>query len=187
MQPYLHEKKVVEYTFKNSLSEIVQTIILNKNHLILQFPEGEIVVSYEQIKAVHLSKANDTFKITIIPSKQRPIAVTNKYYLPNGSCEDRSRQYTAFVRVLHYHLNSQSKPIYSSGFSLSLLAVWALVFAFISFFVSFVSEYLGLSLMNPYAQALALTMLLTGGLFLLRQGKLPKTYSPTEIPYQFLP
>jgi hypothetical protein len=186
---YLHEKNIVEYTFKNSLSEKVQTIVLSQSYLILQSAGNEEFIPYESIETVKLSRKDkeNTFRITLYPQQHTPVSITNKYYLPGGSCEDRSRQYTAFVRNLHYHLKEKGRPVYSSGFSLNVFFAWILSAAFISFFISFISEYLGLSLLDPFIQALILTVVIVAVLFAARHSRLPRTYSPTEIPFQFLP
>jgi hypothetical protein len=178
----------VEYTFKNSLTEKVQTVILNQGYLVVQTADKEETIAYSNIRTVRLSRANgNTYRITLLADNHSSISISNKYYLPGGACEDRSRQYAAFVRVLHYHLKEKSDAIYSSGFSLNLLFAWLLISAFASVFVSFISEYLGLSLLNPFVQATVLTMLLMFVIFLMNRRRLPRTYSPSEIPFQFLP
>jgi hypothetical protein len=178
----------VEYTFKNSSAEKVHTIILNQSNLTVQTADKEEKIAYANIHSVRLSKANgNIFRITLYAHNQKPISITNKYYLAGEEFEDRSRQYAAFVRTLHYHLKEKSSPIYSSGFSLNLLFAWLLICAFASVFVSFISEYFGLSLLNPFLQAFMLTLLLMTIIFLMNRGRLPRTYSPSEIPFQFLP
>jgi hypothetical protein len=178
----------VEYTFKNALTEKVQTVILNQSNLVVQTADKEEAIAYASIHMVRLSKANgNVFRITVLAENHNPISISNKYYLPGGICEDRSRQYVAFVRALHYHLKEKSVAIYSSGFSLNLLFAWLLISAFASVFVSFISEYFGLSLVNPFLQAIVLTVVLMFIIFLLNRGRLPKTYPPSEIPFQFLP
>jgi hypothetical protein len=178
----------VEYTFKNSLSEKAVTIILNPTEMILQSPEREETIGYEQVNSVKLSRLSDSsFRIRIGVDAHPPIVVTNRYFLPSGEFEDRSRQYGTFVRVLHFHLKSKSAPVYTSGKSFRLLLIWSLMSAFIAFFVSFISEYLGLSLIDPFIQAFILTAFIVAMIFLLNKGKLPKEYSPEDIPLQFLP
>src|SRR5687768_6014542 len=103
---------VVEYTFKNSLSEKAYTIILNQHDLTVQSRGKEETIPYDSITAVKLSKNSGSgFKIRIFSDVHRPISVTNKYYLPSGEFEDRSRQYTAFVRVLHFHLKGRTSSV----------------------------------------------------------------------------
>jgi hypothetical protein len=178
----------VEYTFKNSGSEKVQTIILNQYNFTIHSQGKEERIPYVNITSVRLSKtAGKLFKITIRPEGHEPISITNKYFLPDGKFEDRSRQYTTFVRVLHYHLKEKSSPVYSTGFSLNLLMAWCLISAFASFFISFVSEYMEVSLLNPFLQAAILTLLIVVIVVAINRGRLPKTYSPGEIPFQLLP
>jgi hypothetical protein len=89
--------------------------------------------------------------------------------------------------VLHYHLKEKGSPVYTSGFSFNLITAWLLISAFASFFVSFISEYLGISVINPFIQALVLTLVLAVVMVIANRSRLPKTYSPAEIPFQFLP
>jgi hypothetical protein len=178
----------VEYTFKNSQSEKVQTITLKQYHLVVQSAGTEEVIPYANITAVRLSKVNNNiFKTTVSSEQHIPIIITNKYYLGNGEYEDRSRQYASFIRVLHYHLKEKGSPVYTSGFSFNLLTAWLLISAFAAFFVSFISEYLGISIINPFIQGLVLTLMIVVVIVLTFRSRLPKTYSPAEIPFQFLP
>ena len=182
------EKKVVEYTFKNSPSEKVQTAILHQYNFTLQSAGTEKVIPYANITSVRLSRTgNKEFKMVLVAENHGTVTVSNKYYLPDGQLEDRSRQYSTFVRVLHYHLKEKSSTEYLSGFSLRLFGAWLLASAFLAFFITFVSEYLGASMINPFGQGLILTLLFVGILFIIYKGRLPRHYSPSEIPLQFLP
>jgi hypothetical protein len=178
----------VEYTFKNSQSEKVHTVILKPYHLVVQSAGNEEVIPYASITAVRLAKVNSNhFRTTLSSDDHTSVTITNKYYLPDGQVEDRSRQYTSFIRVLHYHLKDKGSPVYTSGFSLNLLTAWLLISAFTAFFISFISEYLGVSIINPFAQGLILTLIIAITVVVAYRGRLPKTYSPGEIPFQFLP
>ena len=166
----------------------MQTIVLSQHSFKIQSADREEVIPYSQINSVRLSKMNgNRFCITLKPSNRKPISIANCYHLPGGGLEDRSRQYTAFVRVLHYHLKQKSNSVFFSGFSFHLLLVWLLISAFTGFLVSFISEYFGMSLMNPFGQALILTCIIAITIVLFNYGRLPKTYSPEEIPFQYLP
>jgi hypothetical protein len=179
---------VVEYTFKNSSGDKVQTIILSQHSFKIQSADNEEVIPYSKIYSVRLSKMKGNyFCVTLRAENHKPITIANRYHLPDGGLEDRSRQYTAFVRVLHYHLKEKSNSIFFSGFSFHLLLVWLLISAFSGFLISFISEYFGVSLMNPFAQALLLTCVIAITIVLFNYGRLPKTYSPEEIPFQYLP
>lgn len=178
----------MEYTFKNSVSDKVYTVILNQYNFVIQCAEKEQTIPYANITSVRLSKTNShNYKITVSSDSHAPVVITNKYYLPGGELEDRSRQYSTFVRVLHYHLKDKSHAVYTSGFSLNLLTIWVLISAFASFFTSFISEYLGVSLMNPFMQAGLLTGIIAISIIALNRGRLPKQYTPSDIPLQFIP
>jgi hypothetical protein len=150
--------------------------------------EQEEVVPYASVTAIRLSRSGkNTFRTTVQSIDRPPIVISNKYFLPNGSSEDRSKQYVAFVRLLHYHLKDKSTSSYFSGFSMNSLTVWLLISAFVSFFISFISEYLDISLLNPFVQALALTAIIVITVIILNRGHFPKHYPPGEIPLHFLP
>jgi hypothetical protein len=185
---YLSGKTAVEYTFKNSLSEKAFTIILNQESIIMQSAGKEESIPYEHVTSVKLCRTSDSgFRIKMTFHNHDPIVISNRYYLPSGESEDRSRQYGPFVRILHFHLKSKSAPVYSSGNSFRLLVIWGVLSAFFSFLISFISEYLGLSLIDPFLQALFMTAILLLAIFVKNRSKLPKEYSPEDIPLQFLP
>ena len=182
------KNQVVEYTFKNSLSEKAFTILLAPTGLVLQSPDREEKIPYEEVNMVKLSRTKDNlFKIRISFDHHAPVLITNKYFLQSGECEDRSRQYSQFVRVLHFHLKSKSAPVYTSGKSFTLVIIWSIASAFIGFLISFISEYLGVSFIDPFIQAVILTAFIVAFIILFNRQKLPREYSPEEIPLQFLP
>lgn len=162
--------------------------MLSQQDLTIQSPDREEKIPYGSVRSVKLSRRNaGRYGMQISFDSHRSVLITNMYYLASGEFEDRSRQYTAFVRILHQHLRLKSSAVYSSGNSFSLLLIWSLLSAFFSFLISFVSEYLGLSLINPFMQALILAMVVVVIIFFLNRGALPGKYSPDEIPVQFLP
>lgn len=178
----------MEYTFKNSLADKVCTIKLDQEGLVMHSAGVEDPIPYTLVRSVQLSRMNDqTFMMTIRISGRAPLIVTNKYFYPSGEFEDRSRQYGAFVRIFHYHLKTKATAVFTSGKSARLLLVWVVLAAFVSFLVSFISEYLAISVMNPFGQSVFLTGLIVLVILVLNRGKFPRQYSPEEIPLQFLP
>jgi len=178
----------VEYTFKNSLSEKAYTIVLGHDALTIQSAGREETVPYDRIAAVKLSrKKGPAYQMTIRSSDNRSITVSNKYHLSVSDCEDRSRQYAGFVRALHYHLKTKGSPVYTSGKNLARLSISVLLAAFFSFLMSFISEYFGWSVINPYAQSLLLTLMIVSVLLAIDRARFIRCYSPEQIPVQFLP
>lgn len=178
----------MEYTFKNSIGEGAQTILLHADRLIMQFPEREESFTYYSILSVKLTKSKkNLFTLELIFDKGRSIFITNKYFLSAKECEDRSRPYTTFVRVLHFHLQEKGRAKYYSGFSARHLTALILGAAFGSCIVSFISEYFGLSITNSLTQALILTVCAVVIILVVNRKIFPKGYSPLNIPLEFLP
>jgi hypothetical protein len=178
----------VEYTFKNSLSEKACTIVLGNEALTIECAGLEKTISYDRVTAVRLSRKNgQSYGVVIRSRDHRPITVTNKYHLSAAECEDRSRQYAAFVRILHHHLKTKAAPLYTSGKSLTVVMIWMLPAAFFSFVLSFISEYFGFSLINPFGQSLILTLSIVSVMIAINRGAVSKQYSPEDIPFQYLP
>ncbi|MFM9840841.1 MAG: hypothetical protein ACKVOQ_21415 [Cyclobacteriaceae bacterium] len=98
----------MEYIFKNTVSQKPQTIILSGFSMNVQSAASEKTVSYASILSVRLTKSNGFFKTIVAIDGERPIEITNRFYRPDGSFEDRSHQYETFIRVLHFHLKEKS-------------------------------------------------------------------------------
>jgi hypothetical protein len=116
----------------------------------------------------------------------RPIEITSKGISADSS-EDKSREYALFVRVLHHHLKEKSQAAFRSGGNFTHFWQWVAAIAVLSLVVSMSAEYAGISLMNAYIQALIIASFTIIVLFVLKGNKLPKAYSPTNIPLQYLP
>ena len=115
------------------------------------------------------------------------IMVPNWSYSLLGKKENQSGAYLLFVRVLHHHLRNKSQASFKAGKNLNRMGQWALTLALLSFIVSIIADYLGFGLMNPYLESLILSVLTVIIIFVFSVNKLPKTYSPSNIPLQFLP
>lgn len=161
--------------------------MLGNEALTIQSAGGEETLRYDQINGVRLYRKKDQSYFISIHSNKRVIRVGNRYYLSAQECEDRSRQYGTFVRILHHHLRSKGSPVYSSGKSLTLLLMWSLVAGFFSFLISFISEYFGISIINPFGQSLILTLSTVAILIAVNRGDFSRQYRPEQIPLQFLP
>jgi hypothetical protein len=176
-----------EYTYKNSLSEKACTAILTEYNLTIQCEGQERVVPYANILTVRLCKSKTRFKAVIQPDGQAPIIITNQFYLSNREREDRARQYTTFIRILHFHLKEKSTAEYSCGANIKSLLIWACSAVVVAFIFSFVLEFLRMSPINTNMLAVSLSSIAIGFIFFLNWGRLPNVYSPENIPLQFLP
>lgn len=178
----------MEYTFKNSTREGAQTVILSDYSIAIRSDNSERSISYANITSVRLCKiTSSSYKMIIHHDGDKPLIITNQYLTESSADEDRSRVYSTFVRVLHYHLKDKSGAVYTSGCSIGALWKWGVLSVMLSFIISFTADYLGFGLMNPYAETLILTCLVAAVVFLLNVGQLPKAYTATDIPLNLLP
>lgn len=176
-----------EYTYKNSLSEKPYTAILTEYNLTIQSEGQERVIPYANILTVRLCKSKNRFKAVIQPDGQQPIIITNQFYLSNHEHEDRSRQYTTFIRILHFHMKDKSTAEYTCGKNIKSLLVWACSAVVVAFILSFVLEFLQMNPINSNMLAVCLSLFAIVLIVFLNWGRLPNVYRPEEIPLQFLP
>jgi hypothetical protein len=178
----------MEYTFRNSASELPTTLLLSDEVLTVKTGKEQFSVPYLGVTQVNLDKVNaKVFRAIIHVEGHNPILVTNRYCVDANTTEDRSRGYSTFIRVMHYHLKDKSKASYASGSDSGKLWTQVTAAGAISFVLSFVGELLGYRLLNPFVQGAILSLVMGGLIFAWRAGHWPKTYNPTEIPLRFLP
>jgi hypothetical protein len=178
----------MEYTFRNSSGEPPTTVLLADQCITIKQGQDEYSVPYIGVIQVNLDKVGPKiFRAVLHLEGHRPVVITNRYHAGQSSVEDRSRAYSTFVRVLHYHLKDKSRASYASGSDASRLWTQVIAAAAISFVLSFTGELLGIRFLNPVVQGVILSAAM--GLLILawRAGHWPKTYKPTEIPMRFLP
>lgn len=177
----------MEYTFKNTARDFAQTILLNDYNLTIRSGDQDTVVPYANITNVRLCKVSPELFRMIISYNDKTLLVTNQYVADNGGAENRSRIYSTFVRVLHFHLKDKSTALYKSGCSKEKLWRSAVIAAALSFIVCFVVDFLGYRIINPYVDGLILSTVLVLTLVFMQFGRLPKDYSATNIPFELLP
>jgi hypothetical protein len=178
----------VEYTFKNTVSDRACSIVLDREHFTIQTGGSEKQIPYSKIRVVRLSRSNGTlFKMTVKSKNSDKIQITNKYYLPTGEYEDRSKEYSNFVRTFHSHLQEKSNPRFISAENSGTLVLGVLVSAFISVFISFVLEFFGMNFIHPALQATLLIGATVASIYISHSRSGAATYKPDHIPNQFLP
>ncbi len=90
------------------------TICLTEYNLTVKQGKKETVIPYAVVNEVVLKKASSKlFQAKLFTEGARPIVITNTYYTSPKETEDRSRAYSTFVRVLHFHLKDKSKANYA--------------------------------------------------------------------------
>lgn len=180
-------KGQTEYSYNNRAGEKPYTVFLTEYNLVVHLNGKERSIPYANITSVRLCRSRNKFSAIVQPDGESPLTISNKFYGTNNQCEDRSRQYSTFVRILHFHLRGKSAPEYVCGKNLSGLVTWACILVVVSFALAIVLNYLELS---PISTA-GLGLLTSGvALFILGAtswGRFPNIYKPDEIPFQFLP
>jgi hypothetical protein len=178
----------MEYTFRNSATEVPTTLHLSDEVLTVSSGKEKFSVPYLGVVQVNLDKVNTkVYRAIVHVEGHSPIVITNRYCVDAVTVEDRSRAYSTFIRVMHYHLKDKSKAHYASGSETSKLWTQVVVAAAVSFILSFVCELMGVGFMNPFVQGAILSLVMGSLIFAWRAGHWPKTYKPTEIPMRFLP
>jgi hypothetical protein len=105
----------MEYTYRPSLKEMPTTICLTEHNLTVKQGKQETVIPYAVINEVVLKRVSGRlFRTRLLPDAGKPIVITNTYHASSTNVEDRSRAYSTFVRVLHYHLKDKSKARFSA-------------------------------------------------------------------------
>jgi hypothetical protein len=177
----------MEYTCKNEPSGEAYHVVLNHYHMVIRSTQTTETIPYANITGVRLSKKKNLYKTTITSVNHLPIVLSNRFFFTDGKYEDLSKQYNAFVRILHYHLRDKSHALFSSGRSINNLLILSVVAAFASFFFSFISEYIGMSLLNPFLQSILLSMGFILIIVFININQFPRKYKPDQIPNVFLP
>lgn len=178
----------MEYIFRNSPREEEVVVRLSDFSITIHCGKTDSVIPFASITSVRLRKgSNSLYKIILHHDTNKPLVITNQYFTKDGTFEDRSRMYSTFVRVLHYHLKDKSTAVYASGCSKGMICKVALISLILSFSMSFAADFLGFRLLEPYFEALILTFITSAIIFFLFVGQLPKEYASTDIPLNLLP
>ncbi len=177
----------MEYVFNNRPSQNPRTILLAEYNMSVQQKGDEKLVAYASITELRLTKSNSTFKAIISIDGNSGIEVSNQLYHTDGKTEDRSRQYETFIRVLHFHLKDKSTSRFVAGCSWVKAIVAILAAILFSVGISYGLDWMKLSFVDPFTMSLLFSTLSLGFLVATFWPSLPKRYSPTEIPTQFLP
>jgi len=178
----------MEYTFRNSAGEMPTTIQLSDYGITVKQGKDQYSVPYIGINQVNLDKVgNKLFRAVVLIEGHRPVVITNKYHADQRTVEDRSRAYSTFIRVLHYHLKDKSRAMYASGSDAARLWAQICVAATIAFLISFTVEFAGVGLLHPVVQGSILAAALGLAVLARYAGHWPRRYKPTEIPMRLLP
>ena len=153
----------------------------------VQSVAGEETIAYASVLSVRLFKSNSSFKTIVTLDGDKPIEITNRFYRPDGSFEDRSRQYETFVRVLHFHLKEKSSAQFCTGCSWVKLILVGTGTMAMAFLLSFALYFLKINFIDLVTQSFLLAALFIGFLLAAFWHNFPTSYQPEHIPFQFLP
>jgi hypothetical protein len=177
----------MEYTFKNSPSKKPTTIILNDYAMVLQKIGEERVIPYSNIQSVSLRKKGKKFFTVLKCIDGTEEHISNWFYLSHTQGEDRSAQYTPFVRILHTYLRKKSAAYYVCGSSLSTILFLACAAVIVSFLFSFAIDAFDLSPINTNVLSLLLSVVSLSIVTISNWDNFPNVYKPENIPVKYLP
>jgi hypothetical protein len=178
----------VEYTFQNTSSEETCSAFLNEYSITFRSVREEHSIPYSMIVEVKLLKiSDDHFKTLLFLNDGHSYVLSNRFYTSDKKMEDRSRLYSTFIRVLHFHLKSKSRAVFTSGNAPGKTRSLVIASVLVSFMISFTAEFFGISLANPLIQAAVLIAMAGIVILAMNMSRWPRHYEPGDIPLEFLP
>ncbi|MCU0418363.1 MAG: hypothetical protein MUC38_01800 [Cyclobacteriaceae bacterium] len=177
----------MEYNYKNSVSAPASTVVLGELNLVIKKGDHERVVPYARITSVRLDCSQGLYQVFLAIDDQPELMISNRFYFSNGTFEDRSRTYATFVRVLHFHLKEKSHSQFRAGWSRARIQLTLGLALLVAVNAALMLALLNVSLLPGAWQPMAIVLLALGVAYLRIQPRLPRSYAPPEIPFQFLP
>src|SRR5688572_14857853 len=102
-------KNNVQYSFTPSARALHLSFTLTQTHLIQTTAAGEIEIPFSSVTRVRIDRKRGIFK-TFLDCRGIPsVMISNQSFEKNGDPKDKSREYTLFIRLLHYYLKDKSK------------------------------------------------------------------------------
>lgn len=177
----------MEYFFQSGRHEKPVKAILNEFDMVVETSTGTKSIPYASITEVRLGKKKDLYYSQVIALDFGTLLIPNKSVDTSGAWKDQSRIYHTFIRVLHLHLSSKSKASFYTGFNFNeqAIKIMALLMATALLFLS--EEYFD---WVPLSALILSLLFFALGFILILAPKLsqwPKSYEPTEIPFDLLP
>jgi hypothetical protein len=178
----------MEYTFKNGPGENEVRVEATLLDLVIEENGNERIIPYAAITAVKLHRASDRYYTEIEALHFGTFRISNRLYTAVDTWKDQSRQYHAFVRMLHHQLLKNQSPAvfcFSSRHTGFLVKVVLLLLLGITVYL--VEEYYRFFPLNPILIAVlvsGISMLITLMPYVTNRLK---PYSPNNIPLDMLP
>lgn len=178
----------MEYTFRPSYRNELCTLVLGEYELTVKMGKASYKVPYANLEEVQIEKKKDgVYQTWLYPDQGKSVLITNRLYRTAHDFDDQSRAYATFVRVLHFHLKDKSKAQFTSGHRSSKIGASVSMAILVSFAIAFVADYLGIQFMDPFFEGLALAAVSGAAVLVSNMNRWPRTYSPADIPLEFLP
>ncbi|MBS1558235.1 MAG: hypothetical protein JST69_05855 [Bacteroidetes bacterium] len=95
-----------EYICKNSKYEKPISVRLYDHYLETDCGDCSRTILYHDINYVQLMRQGKKYKMKISTKAEGDLLLSNYFYLSNGECEYRSRQYASLVRIFHLHIKN---------------------------------------------------------------------------------
>lgn len=178
----------MEYTFRLSHRNEVCTLVLGEYELTVTKGSTRYQIPYANIEEVQIEKKKDgVYHTWLYPDQGKSIVISNRFYRTAHDFDDQSRAYATFVRVLHFHLKDKSKAHFTSGQRSAKIGASVSAAILASFTLAFTADYLGIQFIDPFFEGLALAAVSGAGVLLLNLNQWPRTYTPADVPLEFLP
>lgn len=177
----------MEYTFRNSFKEDTHTVLLTEEHLIIRTSKRELGIPYSDLVDVHIDRSTAVYRVVLATEDGDQLVVSNRFFHSEIDFEDKSREYSLFVRTLHYHLRTNEHVAFTSGKMPAKIGRALSMSIIISFAISFLGNYFGIQLMDPFIEGICLAGLAVVAILAINLRQWPRHYSPTDIPLDFLP
>ena len=181
----------MEYTFRNSPKDDLKTIFLRDSSLVLKFDGSTYEYPYSEIEKVWLNSPGGfcspgEFSCTLNIVDKKPVYISSKNYNQNGTEINQSNFYNSFIRVLHMHLDGQTKADYKFG--TTPVAYLGRVAIILIILTGCITSILYTSI-NPFVlaipSAIGIFVAVCGAKFCI--SRFPKGYNPKDIPLEVLP
>lgn len=178
----------MDYQTKNSRGDEPTHFYLRDVSMQVKGLGRDLIVFYSSIEKVNLTKRMGslyTLRFTTIDNKT--FTITNKYVHATGHIEDKSAEYSLFVRVLHMHLKEKSKAQISCRKEFHMADWQKLAVVILLFGISYLLDFMGVRLFHPAIHGAALSAIALLLITISEKNKSVENLSVREIPKDYLP
>jgi hypothetical protein len=176
----------MEYTFQNEIGKPIH-VEIHEFHLVVRIDETERSIPYSAITDVRLGRRRNIFALEVLSIDFGSLRISHEH-LGTTDGKIQSRQYSSFVRILHYHLiKNKSAPEFYSGpktGNITLKFIFILIFAALAYLIEGYFSFVPLDPLFFSLLILGIGSLALASPYLVNW---PKNYHPSNIPLNMLP